>query len=64
MQVSAPAEDPLVKAQREAAERDSIRTQQEGLSRDTSRLMRIYGARSIFGASSGMMGNNAGMMGG
>lgn len=52
MKVSTPAEDPLVKAQREAAERDSIRTQQEGLTRDTSRLMRIYGSKSIFNGSS------------
>lgn len=43
-----PPEDPLVKAQRLAAERDSIKVQQEGLARDTSRLGRVYGPKSLF----------------
>lgn len=51
MNYDPPPEDPLVKAQRLAAERDSIKTQQSTLGKDTQRLMRVYGGKSLFSAT-------------
>jgi len=60
-----PKEDPLVQQQRLQAERSSIQTQQGDLQQQTSRIMRLYGGKSLFnGTSAGksLLGTAGGMV--